>query len=215
MVRASIGVMRVPGVRVGAVVAVVLIAAACSGSSDELVLDESLVDPSSTTTSSTVSVSSSTSEAVTTTSLSELGAAEAEVARVVEEWWVEPFDTSLGEEGLALEQTAGLLRQRTIELPARYEEAGQIHRSRGGDRIEIRAIGLDLDNGQAEVEACAGADYETVDAETGEVLVSDDPEYLTISDFYVQLIEGDWKIVEWVPTQNSDNPGVECEFEGE
>ena len=207
--------MRVRGIRVGAVVAAGLLAPACSGGSDELVLDEGTVDTSSTiVTTASTAPSSTTTEAVTTTSLSELGAAEAEVARVVEEWFVAPFDTSLGEEGLALEQTAGLLRQRSIELLAEVEEAGEILRSRGGSRVEVRDIDLDLDKGQAEVEACANADYETVDAETGEVVSADDPEEFWISDFYVQRLEGDWKIIEWVPSRISPDPR-RCEYEGE
>jgi len=195
----------------GVVVVLAVAGSACSGSTAEQDLGDGLETSESTATVTSAPSTTATSAEPATT-LSELAEAELEVERVVEEWFVMPFDTSQGEAGLALEPLTGLIRQRRIDRAAQREADGQIERARGGDRIEVTNVEVDLAGGEAVVEACHGSDYEVVDAETGESLAADNPESLSTGEFFVELTSSGWKINEWYPSRATGEP-IECEFE--
>ena len=184
----------------------VLMLVACSSDSPA----DTAISPSTSTTATTVETTTTTT-APTTTTLSEQDKVEADVEELVTEWFLKPFDTSKGVDGNDLEDLTGLLRQRSIELVDEMTSNGQVLRSRGGERIEITHVEVDLNAGQGTVDACTGSDVEIFVTETQEVLVSDDPDYLTTGEFLVELTDDGWKINEWYPTQATDDP-VECEF---
>lgn len=190
------------------ILALVLIASACSGNNDDIgTLPEAPTTPS---TASTTSSSTTTTEPTATT-LSELETAEAEIRAIVIEWWQFPIDYSLGEEGLGLGPTTGLLRQRIVEFANQMASDGLTLRSAETARIEISDVEVNLDDGFAEVDACTGSSDETIDAETLEVLEVGDIEDTYSSVFQLQLIDGEWKISEWLPS-GVDGPSIDCEI---
>ncbi|MEM9565736.1 MAG: hypothetical protein AAGA93_24160, partial [Actinomycetota bacterium] len=186
---------------------------ACSGSSDDDIgaqLDEEAAAASTSTTEPTTTSSSTTTEPTTTTR-SEEEAARAEIERVVTEWYQFPIDYSLGEEGLGLEQTTGLLRQRILESAAQLEAEGQVLRSLGVARIEITGINVDLEDGTAEVDACTGSSAELLNAETLEVITRTEPDTST-SLFQLRFEAEQWKISEWVSSGVDGDP-ISCDAE--
>ena len=183
----------------------VLILGACSSDPDD-----TAASPSTSTTTTTVETTTTTT-APTTTTLSEQDKAEAEVEELVTEWFLRPYDSSKGEGWDRTENLTGLVRQRSLDVVEEFTSKGQLVRSGGGERIEITGVELDLEAGTGAVGTCAGSDSEIVDLETQEVLVSDDPNYLSTGEFLVELTDDGWKINEWYPTDATDDP-VECEF---
>ncbi len=195
-------------------VALIVALSACSNSSDDDIgaqLDEEAAASSTSTTDATTTSSSTTTESPPTT-LSDEAIAEAEIRRVVTEWYQFPIDTSRDDNELRLEALTGLLRQRVAESDAQYAAEGVIHRSTGPAPIEIAGVDIDLIAGIAEVEACTGSADEFVDAETLEVLGVDDPEKTSTSVFQLQLVDEQWKINEWLPSELTPGGIVACEI---
>lgn len=194
-------------------VAFLLAAAACSNADDDIGAElDAEAEAAATSTTTTAAPSSTTTTEPTTTTLSELELAEAEIRQVVTEWHLFPVDYSLGEEGLRLEQTTGLLRRRIIESAAQLEAEGKAIRSTETARIEIIGLDVDLADGTAEVQACTGSGSELVDLETLEVLDSGEASDTFISAFQLQIVEGQWKINEWLPSALNGGP-IDCEVE--
>ena len=164
------------------------------------------------TTATTTTPPSTTTTGAPSTTQSERELAEAEIRRVVIEWYEFPVDTSRGEEALGVEQTTGLLRQRLLESLDQLEADGQIMRMNSTPPIEITAITIDLEDGTAEVDACTGPAAELVDAETLEVIAADDPTDTATSVFQLQLIDGKWLINEWLASGRDDGNRIECEI---
>lgn len=193
-------------------VGILLATAACSNADDDIgaELDAAAEAAETSSTTTTTRPSTTTTSEPSSTTLSELEAAEAEIRQVVIEWYEFPLDYSLGEEGLGLEQTTGLLRQRIIESAAQLEAEGQILRSAAPARIEIVTVDIELEDGMAEVEACTAASAELLDADTLEVINATDPAPST-SSFQLQLVEEEWKISEWVASGVEGTP-IECEI---
>lgn len=193
-------------------VCVVLTLGACGGGEDDEVGAEldAAAQAEAATTATTDDPPTTTTESTSTT-LSELEQAEAEVARIVTEWYRFPIDTSLGEAGYGLDGTTGLLRRRIVEFNAQLAADGQFMRTTEPGRIDVTAVSVDLTSGTAEVETCNASSTELVDAETNEVLASEEPTFATTSVFQLQLTDGSWLINEWLPSQATDDP-VECEI---
>ncbi len=184
----------------------VLVLGACS--SDPT--DETAASPSTSTTSTMVETTTTTT-APTTTALSEQDKAEAEIEQLVTEWYLEPYDSSQGQEGIRVEYLTGLARQRAIEYADEIESQGRIARSRGGQQIEVTGIEVDLEAGEGALDACIGSDVEFIDNETQEVVGTEDPTYLTTSEFLVVLTDDGWKVTEWYSSLLEDTP-TECEI---
>ena len=191
-------------------VLLLLVAAACSDTEDDLGAAPDVTAEAQSTTSATAAPPTSTSE-TTATTLSDREQAEAEISRVVIDWYQFPIDTSQGNDDQRLEPLTGLLRQRVAESDARFEEDGVIRRSRQPAPIEIVAITADVEDGTAEVEACTGSADEFLDAETLEVLGADDPEDTSTSTFHLRAVDGQWKISEWISSGVDGDP-IECEI---
>jgi hypothetical protein len=185
-------------------VGLLLVAGACSNGSDDL-------DLTNETTSTTAEASTTSTTEATTTTLSEREQAEAEIRQVVTDWYEFPIDSSQGEEGLGLEGTTGLLRLRIVESLAQLEADGEIMRATVTPPIEITRVRISLAEGTAEVDACTGPALELVDAETLEVIDTDDPENTLTSLFQLQLVENEWKINEWISSDVAGDPDP-CEI---
>jgi hypothetical protein len=184
---------------------------ACSGGSDGLGEEPEAVTTASVSVTTTTIATPSTTEPTSTT-LSELELAEAEVQRIAIEWYQAPIDTSAEDDGPRLDLLTGLLRQRVTEFEADLKSRGRIHRARAGAApIEITDVTVDLKAGTAEIEACTGSADEFLDAETLEVSSADDPSDLSTSKFQLELVDGEWKINEWLPSGNSGDVEV-CEI---
>jgi hypothetical protein len=191
-------------------VGLLLAARACSNGSDDdldLTIEPTPTTAKAPTTTTEVSTSTEASAAeATTTTLSERGQAEAEIRQVVTDWYQFPMDTSKGEEGLNLKGTTGLLRLRILESAEQLEAEGEVMRSTGTPRIEITRVQISLAEGTAEVDACIGPSLELVDAETLEVIQSDNPNNTLTSLFQLQIIEGQWQINEWISSDVAGDP---------
>jgi hypothetical protein len=193
-------------------IGLLLVASACSNNSDDD-LDLTAETTSTTAEASTTTEASTTSTTeATTTTLSERGQAEAEIRQVITGWYEILVDTSKGEEGFGLEGTTGLLRLRVIESAERRTAEGQIVRATTPSPIEITRVRINLEDGTAEADACTGSTYEFLDAETLEVITADDPTITLTSLFQLQLIDGEWKIYEWIPSDVAGNP-TPCEIQ--
>jgi len=192
-------------------VAFLLAAAACSDGDDDVGAElDAEADAAATSSTTTAPPSSTTTTEATSTTLSDLELAEAEIREVVTEWYQFPIDTSQDDSDSRLDFLTGLLRQRVIESNTRLETDGVIRRSRLPAPIEITGVAVELDDGTAEVEACTGSADEFVDAETLNVISADDPGDTTSSAFQLQLIDGQWKIAEWISSASGDEP-ITCE----
>jgi hypothetical protein len=165
-------------------------------------------EPSTTTQASTTSTAATTSTAV----VSERAQAEAEIRQVVTDWYEFLIDTSKGEEGLNLDGTTGLLRRRLVESAERRTAQGQIVRATTPSPIEIAQVRISLEEGTAEADACTGSTYEYLDAETLEVIATDDPSITLTSLFQLRLVEGEWKITEWISSDVAGDPKP-CEIQ--
>jgi hypothetical protein len=189
--------------------ALLLAASACSNSDAP---DIDLVAEPTTTTTTTQPLPSSTAAAsapeAPTTTPSERDQAEAEIRQVITNWYEFPIDTSKGEEGLGLDGTTGPLRQRILESAKRRTAEGEILRSTAPHPIEITTVKINLEEGTAEADACTGSAAELLDAETLEVITTDDPDLTHTSRFYLQLVDEQWTIHEWLA--RSANP-IPCE----
>lgn len=201
----------ITGRRIALVVAFLLAATACSNADDDTQAELDAAAEAAVT-STTAPPSSTTTTEPTSTTLSDLEQAEAEIRQVVTEWYQFPLDYSLGDEGLGLEQTTGLLRQRIIESAAQLEAEGQTLRSTEPSQIQITGIDIDLAGGAAEAEACTGSGTELVDTETLEVINSGDASETLTSVFQLRLVDGEWKIYEWLPSVLNGG-AIECEIE--
>jgi len=190
-------------------VAFLLIAAACSDADDDIGAE---LDAAATSSTTTTPPSTTTTTEPTTTTLSDLELAEAEIRDVVTEWYQFPVDYALGEAGLRLEQTTGILRQRILESAAQLDAEGQILRALDVSPIEITAVRVSLEKGTAEVDACTASADGLLDAETLEVIAADNPNDASTSVFQLQLIDGQWKINEWISSALDGDP-IDCEVQ--
>ncbi len=198
-----VGRLRVMGR--GVVFVVVLpMAVACSSSVPE-------TSPSTSMTSAPVTTATPTTVAPSTTlserelELREIAAAEAEISEVVEAWYTFDLDTSRGEAGLPLEFLTGPIRDRYAGLD---DDPSTIQRSRGGDRIEVLSVAVDLDQGLADVEACTSADHELVEADTGEVIAADDGD-AWIGQIQLDRVDGVWLISDFFSDEAAAAAGGE------
>jgi hypothetical protein len=165
-------------------------------------------EPSTTTQASTTSTTATTATAL----VSERAQAEAEIRQVVTDWFEFLTDTSKGEVGFGLEGTTGLLRLRLQQLGESTTARGEILRATTPSPIEITSVRITFERGIAEVDACTGSTYQLLDAETLEVIESDDPTSTHTSLFQLQLVDGEWKINEWLPSGNTGE-AVPCEIQ--
>ncbi|MCP3876891.1 MAG: hypothetical protein GY701_00630 [Sulfitobacter sp.] len=205
--------MMVPIGRFGLVVACVLWVGACTSGSSGEDTQNPVVTASTAVASTSTPPTPSTSEAVassTSTTLSAFEirqAAEADIEAVIKAWYTYPYDTSLGPDGMPLAYTTGPLHQRNQDLVARRADAGEIQRARGGSRIEVVSIRLDLEAGMADVDVCTLGDGELVDAETGEVLAADDGDSWE-GEAHLILVAGQWLVEDFSSDQATG--GNEC-----
>lgn len=180
---------------------------ACSSSTDDDLLEAPTTTAEATATSEAADQTTTTE--VTTSTLTpaqqEVTDAETEIEQVVTSWLTYPFDSSKGEDGLPLEHTTGLLRERILGNQQQLEEDGQIRRSRGNDQVDVLSIELDAAAGSAEVEICGSPDHEFVDAETGEVVLTDDPRPSTAT-VIVSLTADGWKVGDLFASLATENP---------
>ena len=187
-----------------------LLATACSGGDDSgLPTLEEAAETSTTTTPA--DTTTTTTAPATTTTLSDLQQAEAEVERVVVEWYTFPADTS--QEGNAEEfisYLTGLQRQRVIEWYDGLERDGLIRRVFQEPPMKVTDIAVDLVEGSARVDVCDGSADEIVDAATLEVLETGDPDQTFAGHYQLLLVEGEWKISNVLSTQFSEDPAA-CE----
>ena len=181
-------------------------AAGCSDSGDETLPPLETIETTSTSESTTTTEPTTTTTEATTTTLSEREQAEVEIRQVVTDWWQLEYDTSQDGGEPRLEALTGLLRQRVAEGQASYEERGVAQRAVEPGPIEITSIEVDMTAGSAEVDACAGLTIEFFRGETGELLDDDDPDEPFVSEFQLQLVDGEWKISEWLSTALEGNP---------
>lgn len=181
-----------------------LIALGCSSDGDDEITGLESVESSTT---STTEATTTTTEATTTT-LSEQAQAEADVAQLVTDFWLAPFDTSQNEYGA--EYLTGLIAIRSAEYAESVTAEGQVAREIGQKTIEVTQVEVDLEAGQGTVDVCAGSYGEIVDLETLEQLAVEDPTYLTTSVYHVELTNDGWKISDLFPSQATNSPQL-CE----
>ena len=194
-----------------ATVGAAFLISACSNGDDSGL--PTLEEAAATSTTSTTEATTTTTTEPTTTTLSELQLAEAEVERVAVEWYTFPIDTSVeGNAEQELEFLTGILRQRAIDTDASYQADGLIRRVVEPPPIRINDVTVDLDAGTAEIGACTGATDLFLDAESLELVFADDPGFTTTSVFQLQLVDGNWKINEWLPSDFAPSGPVTCEI---
>ena len=105
-----------------------LVLVGCSSSGDGVEVAETSLVVDDATTSTTAEITTTVPAETTTTTLSAEEIALAEIEAVIKAWYEGPFDTSLGEAGLGLDNLADPLRQRRLDTQATREAAGQIQR---------------------------------------------------------------------------------------
>lgn len=180
---------------------VLAVATGCTSGSSP---DTAPASTAPTTASTSAPTSTATTISAEEQNLRNIAEAESAIADVVEAWYTFPVDTSQGEAGLPLEFLTG-------ELLARWEtfddDPSTIQRSRGGSRLEILDIRVDLGTGLADIDVCTQGDDELVSAATGEVIAADDG---TAWEGQVQadLVDGEWKLSEFY-TEAIDG-GAQC-----
>ena len=192
--------------------AAALLISACSNSDDSgLPTLEEATESAETSTTTSTEATTTTSTEPTTTTLSELRLAEAEIRAVVTEWHQFPVDSSLGEVGLGLEQTTGLLRQRILEFAAELEAEGRVLRGFDNDPIAITQVTVDLIEGAAEVDACVGSATQIVDADTSETITADDPNDTAVATFQMLREDDGWKVGLFLPSALNGG-AIECQI---
>lgn len=194
----------VPTRAIAAMIAALVVMSACSGSDDVAELPSE--DPEPTTTTSTSATSESTTTASsTTTVLSETEVAEAEIEQLITEYWMNRFDPE-GADDEGQQYLTGILATRTAENRAEREAQGQQLVEQGRSAIQITSVEAALDAGTGLATSCSGSDTALVDAETGEILGRDDPDFQFTSEWLVQQTDEGWKISEWYPSALTDSP---------
>lgn len=182
--------------------ALLLLGAACTTAGSDV--GEANSEPTaapavvSSTTASTISAAE--------TRLQEAALAETEITDLVSEWWTFPLDTSVGEAGLPLHLLSGALRERYATFD---DDAATIQRARGGSRIEVIDVRVDLETGRAVIEVCSSGDSELVSAETGEVIAADDGDAWR-GEVQAEVIDGEWKLTEFFSQEITG--GERCEL---
>ena len=195
------------GVLVGLVGLLTL--AGCGGDDDVEALPPASDELVETEADATTTTTTRTTPTTTGTTRSELAEAEAEIEAAIVGWWTHDTDTSLGEAGLPLQFLTDPMRRRVAELGQRRDDDGNVQRARGNASIRLIDLRVELTAGQAEIDVCARGDDEVVDAESGEVLAADGDQAF-IGLVFAELVEGEWKLRDFLSTQAGDDP-EECE----
>lgn len=183
----------------------VVLIAACSSNGDvaELPPDTQAAPTVAEPTTTTAPTSS------TSTTLSETAVAEAEIKRLLTDFWTGSFDGE-GQDG-GPEYLTGLLEARFSELVATAEAQGNRLGNSQESVIEVTSVEVDLESGTGEATSCGGSAVLETDIETGEIVVDADPTFLFTSDWVLELTAEGWKIAEWYASATEPEPTL-CEF---
>lgn len=184
-----------------ALIVALLVVSACSNDDD--IADLPPEDPSTTTTSSTTSTQPTTTSSTTTT-LSETQAAEAEIEQLLIDWWT-GADDGLGPDG-GTEYLTGLIETRVSELAAEEQAQGYESSNSQNSVIQVTSIAVDLEQGTAEATSCTGSAVIQRSSADNAIVFADDPTFLFTSDWIVVLTDEGWKISDWFPSANADEP---------
>ncbi len=171
--------------------------------------------PATTTAETTTSTTTTSTTEATTTTLSDaqlnnlaIDEAEAEVTRIVTEWWTFPYDTDLGEAGIPLEYITGVVRDRELAALLDDQEAGRRFYSHSESQISILSTGVDLVDKTGVVEFC-GLGNTALTQPNGETTLPSGQAWRGTA--YLSLTELGWKVSEFISDELRDREGLEGE----